>query len=52
MVTNDAPDPYGTEWNVREVELVVADYFEMFQLERQGQKYNKAEHNRQLQQAT
>src|SRR5258706_10251102 len=52
MVTIDAPDPYGTEWNVREVELVVADYFEMFQLERQGQKYNKTEHNRQLQQAT
>ena len=51
-MTSDAPDPYGTEWSTQEVELVVEDYFEMFRLERQGQKYNKAEHNRQLQQAT
>jgi hypothetical protein len=49
---NDAPDPYGTEWSTQEVELAVADYFEMFRLERQGQKYNKAEHNRQLQEST
>lgn len=51
-MTGDEPDPYGTEWSAQEVELVVADYFEMFRLERQGQKYNKAEHNRQIQQAT
>lgn len=51
-MTSDAVDPYGTEWNGEEVELVVADYFEMFRLERQGQNYNKAEHNRKLQQST
>lgn len=51
-MNSDATDPYGTEWSDQEVGLVVADYFEMFRLERQGQKYNKAEHNRQLQQAT
>jgi hypothetical protein len=51
-MTSDGHDPYGTEWNTQEVELVVVDYFEMFRLERQGQKYSKAEHNRQLQKAT
>jgi hypothetical protein len=52
VVTNETPDPYGTEWSAQEIELAVADYFEMLRLERQGQEYNKAEHNRQLQQAT
>jgi Domain of unknown function (DUF3883) len=51
-MTSDSRDPYGTEWNIQEVELVVDDYFEMFRLERQGQKYNKAEHNRLLQKLT
>jgi len=51
-VTSEPPDPYGTEWSAQEIELAVLDYFEMLELERQGQNYNKAEHNRQLQQAT
>jgi hypothetical protein len=51
-MSSDEFDPYGTEWSTQEVELVVLDYFEMFRLERQGQKYNKAEHNRQLQEST
>ena len=49
---SDSRHPYGTEWNIHEVELVVDDYFEMFRLERLGQKYNKAEHNRRLQELT
>ena len=51
-MSSDELDPYGTEWSAQELELVVLDYFEMFRLERQGQKYNKAEHNRQLQEST
>jgi hypothetical protein len=32
-MASDSRDPYGTEWNIQEVELVVDDYFEMFRLE-------------------
>jgi Domain of unknown function (DUF3883) len=51
-MASDTLDPYGTEWSNQEVELVVKDYFEMLQLEQLGQEYNKAEHNRQLQNST
>jgi Domain of unknown function (DUF3883) len=49
---SDAVDRHGRNWNAEEVDLIVADYFEMLRLERQGQSYNKAEHNRKLQQST
>ena len=42
-------DPTGTDWTDREVDLIVADYFEMLQLELSRQPYNKAERNRALQ---
>lgn len=37
-------------WSREEVEAAVADYFVMLGMELRGQPYNKAEHNRQLQQ--
>lgn len=38
-----------SSWSLEEVEAVVADYFAMLEAELLGQKYSKAEHNRQLQ---
>jgi hypothetical protein len=38
-------------WSREEVEAVVADYFGMLTLELRGEPFNKAEHNRHLQQA-
>ena len=38
-------------WNWHECELIVNDYFEMLIQELKGQKYNKAQHNRDLVQA-
>src|SRR5687767_1318951 len=32
------------DWSKSEVELIVYDYFKMFQLELEQQKYNKSEH--------
>lgn len=49
MSTND---PAGTGWSQREIDLIVADYFEMLQFERTGQPYVKAERNRALQDLT
>jgi len=40
------------DWTRDEVELVVADYFGMLEAELSGLPYSKADHNRQLQQAT
>ena len=37
-------------WSRSEVELTVADYFEMFDAEQQGVPFNKTEHRRSLQQ--
>jgi hypothetical protein len=37
-------------WSIDEVEAIVADYFAMLATELSGNDYNKAEHNRQLQQ--
>ena len=37
-----------TDWSVEEVELTVADYFEMLRRELNGEDYNKAAHNREL----
>lgn len=40
------------QWTAFEIEAVVAEYFEMFDLELRGMPYSKAEHNRALQRAT
>jgi hypothetical protein len=45
-------DPAGTDWSEREIDLIVADYFEMLQFERAGTPYVKAERNRALQELT
>ncbi len=42
-------DPTGSDWTDREIDLVVADYFDMLQSELSHQPYNKAERNRALQ---
>lgn len=42
----------GIDWTKREIDLIVADYFEMLRLEFAGQSYNKAERNRALQELT
>ena len=40
----------SSAWSREEVEAAVADYFDMLGLELRGEPYNKAEHNRRLQQ--
>jgi hypothetical protein len=45
-------DTRGTVWTDAEVDLIVADYFEMLESELSGQPYIKAEHNRALQELT
>jgi hypothetical protein len=42
----------GSDWTDSEVDLIVADYFDMLGQELAGSPYNKAEHNRALQQLT
>ena len=43
-----AKEEAGKVWSEEEVGLLVADYFDMLQMELLGQDFNKAEHNRQL----
>jgi hypothetical protein len=50
MAVND--DPTGSDWSVGEIDLIVADYFDMLRLERAGERYVKAERNRALQELT
>ena len=45
-------DPTGTDWSDGELDLIVADYFEMLRMERIGAPYVKAERNRALQELT
>jgi hypothetical protein len=45
-------DPAGTDWTDDEIDLIVADYFEMLQFERLDEPYVKAERNRALQDLT
>lgn len=45
-------DPTGTDWSDAEVDLIVADYFEMLFLELSGRSFVKAHRNRALQEAT
>lgn len=47
-----AGDPTGSDWTDHEIDLIVADYFEMLRLERAGEPYVKAERNRTLQELT
>jgi hypothetical protein len=42
-------DARGTVWSDGEVELIVADYFDMLNSQLAGQTYNKAQHNEALQ---
>lgn len=45
-------DPTGADWTEQEINLIVADYFEMLRMERTGMPYVKAERNRALQELT
>src|SRR5262245_57265909 len=45
-------DPTGSDWTENEIDLIVADYFEMLRMERAGTPYVKAERNRGLQELT
>jgi hypothetical protein len=45
----NSSDPTGTDWSEKEIDLIVADYFDMLRMERRGAHYNKAERNRTLQ---
>lgn len=45
-------DVTGTDWSAREIDLIVADYFDMFRMEIAGQSVNKAERNRAMQELT
>ena len=52
LVVSKAPEQpekkTGTVWSDEEVGLLVADYFDMLELDLLGRDYNKAEHNRLL----
>ena len=45
-------DPTGTDWSNREVDLIVADYFDMLRLELAGEHYVKSQRNAALQELT
>lgn len=45
-------DPTGADWSAGEIDLIVADYFDMLRLERAGEPYVKAERNWALQELT
>jgi hypothetical protein len=45
-------DPTGTDWSDQEIDLIVADYFDMLGIELSGGHYVKAERNRELQRLT
>jgi hypothetical protein len=42
----------GSDWSDREIDLIVADYFDMLRAELSGTDYVKAHHNRALQELT
>ena len=46
------PDPTGTDWTDQEIDLVVADYFDMLHLDLLREPYNKAQRNRAIQELT
>jgi hypothetical protein len=45
-------DPTGSDWSDPEIDLIVADYFDMLRMERAGEPYVKAERNRAIQNLT
>lgn len=45
-------DPTGTDWTASEVDLIVADYFDMRDKELAGEPFNKAQRNAALQELT
>jgi hypothetical protein len=45
-------DPTGTDWTDQEVDLIVADYFDMLQLDLAGTHYVKSHRNAELQRLT
>jgi hypothetical protein len=47
-----ADAPTGTDWSDREVDLIVADYFDMLRLELAGESYVKKHRNEALQRLT
>jgi hypothetical protein len=48
-VADNDDDITGTAWSDREQDLIVADYFDMLQIELSGGTVNKAERKRALQ---
>lgn len=42
---------HGSDWSDGEIDLIVSDYFAMLELELAGRHFNKAAHNRALQEA-
>jgi Fe-S-cluster containining protein len=42
-------DPKGTDWTDQEIDLIVADYFDMLERDLAGQSYIKSQHNASLQ---
>jgi hypothetical protein len=47
-----ADDPRGTDWNDRDVDLIVADYFDMLRMDLAGEPYVKSHRNSALQELT
>lgn len=47
-----ATDPTGTDWTGQEIDLIIADYFDMLGMELARQSYVKVHHNAQLQTVT
>lgn len=45
-------DPTGTDWTTAEIDLIVADYFDMLAMELRGQPFVKAQRNAALQDLT
>lgn len=45
-------DLLGTDWSDREIDLIIADYFDMLGEELKGHRVNKAQRNKALQQLT
>lgn len=48
-MTEEAEDE---DWSERQIDLIVADYFAMFEMDLRGEAFNKAERNRALQELT
>lgn len=46
------PDPAGTVWSTAEIDLIVADYFDMLRMELLGEPYVKSRRNVELQKLT